>query len=98
MPRLSVNVSVATLDLIQKVCAQYGVTQQEFVGVMLDPRQIVLTPGQEDRLKELGKERRTPPEVKKAVEALSALSDEQIAAILEARSSESKQDGRDNQG
>lgn len=98
MPRFSVPVTQNTMNLIQGVCDQYGVTQRELADVMFSPKLFILTVAQEERLKELGKGRRTPPEVKKAMEALSVLSDEQIAAILEARNREGKQDGREDQG
>lgn len=98
MPRLSVNVSAKNLDFIQRMCAQYGVTQQELIGVMFNPDHFVLLEVQEAELNRLGRDRRTPAHVKKAAEALAALSDEEIAAILEARSREVTQDGREDQG
>ena len=97
MPRFSTPVTQGSMNLIQGVCDQYGVTQRELADVMFSPKLFILTVAQEERLKELGKERRTPPEVKKAMEALLALSDEQIAAILETRSREEKQDGSGDQ-
>lgn len=98
MPRFSVPVTQGVMNLIQGVCDHYGVTQRELVQAIFDPKLFVPTVTQEEQLSEIGKNRRTPPEIKKAMEALSVLSDEQIAAILVARNREAKQDGREDQG
>lgn len=96
MPRFSVPVTQVAMDVIQGVCNTYGVTQRQLADVIFNPAHFTLTVDQESALKELGKDRKVSPEVKRAMEALSALSDEQISAILEARNREAKQDGRDN--
>lgn len=96
MPRFSVPVSEQVMNVIQGVCNQYSVTQRELADVMFAPQLFTLTVDQEETLKTLGKDRKMSAEVKKAIDVLSTLSDEQIAAILEARNREAKQDGRDD--
>lgn len=95
--RLSTPVSEDVLAVVQQICEEYGVRQHDLIATVFDPDMVSLTEAQVERLKEIGHERRIPPQVKRAIEVLSDLSDDDIDAILQARKSKGIENGSQDQ-